>query len=111
MVKKSLWQKYVGALKRDLHLDKVGEDSERNRNKIRHDTYSYYCPYCKGMREGIKKFSWGWFFFWTIITVGFGFWLYLIYYAGFKSKTDCHTCKAKIAKSNGHALFTKSSKK
>ena len=33
------------------------------------------------------------------------------YYAGFKSKTDCHTCKAKIAKSNGHALLTKSNKK
>jgi len=104
--KKPLGQKWSEGIKRDFGIEKNGEDKDRKREKIRYDTYSYYCPYCKGMREGVKKFSWGWFIFWTLITGGLGLIFYPIYYAS-KSKTQCHTCYAKIAKSNKTGLFEK----
>lgn len=107
--KKSFGHKLVNEVKNDLGIEKSGKNPEKNRYKLRYNTYAYYCPSCGSMKEAVKVFSWGWFIFWTVITAGIGGIIYIIYYAS-KSKTKCPICHTKIAKSNHKGIYTNKDK-
>lgn len=63
-----------------------------------------YCAPCDKRVIGVKKWSWTWFLVWTVLTIGWGIWVYPLYYF-FKSRR-CPNCGVRLRRFNASSVAT-----